>query len=77
MHQLSHSYAYTLCEQYGTEQHFMLSRVALKTAGGRLLTTSATAMSFYSLTGVKGDGEAISTKDFKGKVVCATNVSSR
>jgi hypothetical protein len=42
----------------------------------RLLATSVSAMSFYTLSAVKGDGSIQDMADFKGKVVYATNVAS-
>lgn len=39
-------------------------------------STSASIMSFYTLSAVKGDGTVQSMQDFRGKVVYATNVAS-
>ena len=39
-------------------------------------STSASIMSFYNLSAVKGDGSVQSMEEFRGKVVYATNVAS-
>lgn len=39
--------------------------------------SSTAATSFYSLSGVRSDGSAISMSDLEGKVVYATNVASK
>lgn len=42
----------------------------------RLLATTVSTMSFYSLSALRGDGVSQPMEDYRGKVVYATNVAS-
>ena len=45
-------------------------------ASHRLLATTVSTMSFYSLSALRGDGVSQPMEDYRGKVVYATNVAS-
>ena len=58
----------------------LASRILTSPIAQKTIATAAVgsgAMSFYSLSATKGDGESIDMEEFRGKVVYATNVASK
>merc|ERR1719491_1630511 len=61
----------------GGDSDILTSTTTAISKSSSLSMSSSADSSFHSLSGVKSDGSTVSTSDFEGKVVYATNVASQ